>query len=87
MGNHAMIINCLTVKFPSLWIAQSKDTFLPQFVYNLCKLYMKTPSEEIKRFKPVEVNIYVFTILINDELIMCSSRKYTYPFQVTQFSY
>ncbi|XP_028417068.1 uncharacterized protein LOC114541331 [Dendronephthya gigantea] len=29
--------------------------FLPQFVYSLCKEYMKTPSEEIKSFKPVEI--------------------------------
>jgi hypothetical protein len=30
--------------------------FLPQFMYKLCKEYMKTPNEQIKRFKPVEVS-------------------------------
>ncbi|XP_028409953.1 uncharacterized protein LOC114532610 [Dendronephthya gigantea] len=55
LGNNTTIVNCLTAKFPPLWIAQSKDMFLPQFVYSLCKEYMKTPSEEIKSFKPVEI--------------------------------
>lgn len=60
MGNHGSIIQCLTARFPALWIAQSnKDSFLPQYVYNLCKLYMQTPREAIKRYKPVEVQPYL----------------------------
>ena len=38
------IINTLT-KIPALWIAQSKETFLPQFVYNFCKEYMSSEND------------------------------------------
>ena len=65
MGNHTTIINALT-KIPALWIAQSKETFLPQYIYNLCRDYMCS-SENKKRYEPVEVigkqpnnNIWVF---------------------------
>ena len=29
------IVNYLMAKFPAIWIAQSKDMFLPQFMYNM----------------------------------------------------
>ena len=55
MGNHTTIINALT-KIPALWIAQSKETFLPQYMYNLCRDYMSS-SENKKRYEPVEVSL------------------------------
>jgi hypothetical protein len=53
MGNHTTIINALT-KIPALWIAQSKETFLPQYIYNLCRDYMSSDDDK-KRYEPVEV--------------------------------
>ncbi len=54
MGNHTTIINALT-KIAALWIAQSKETFLPQYIYNLCRDYMSS-SDNKKRYEPVEVS-------------------------------
>lgn len=50
------IIHALTAKFKALWFAQSKDTFLPQYVYKLCKEYIKGPDP--RRFEPVKVRIF-----------------------------
>jgi hypothetical protein len=54
MGNHNAIINALT-KIPSLWIAQSKELFLPQYIYRLCKEYIATEGP-LKRYEMVKVS-------------------------------
>ena len=37
-----------------LWITQSKETFLPQYIYNLCRDYMSSDDDK-KRYEPVDV--------------------------------
>ena len=53
LGNQQGIINALNCN--SLWIAQTKEPFLPQYIFKLCRQYMRQPSDTKKKFKPVKV--------------------------------
>lgn len=43
-----------------LWIAQTKDPFLPQYIFNLCRSCMRQPTEQKKKFHPVKVSRMYF---------------------------
>ena len=55
LGSQLGIINALNCN--ALWTAQTKEPFLPQYIYTLCRKYMKQPPEERKKFCPVKVVI------------------------------
>ena len=53
LGNQLTIINTLCAKFKALWIAQSKEPYLPQYLYRLCSSYVT--GDNPRRFIPVKV--------------------------------
>lgn len=53
LGSQLGIINAFTSS--ALWIAQTKDPFLPQYIYKLCRSYMQQPVAERKQYYPVKV--------------------------------
>lgn len=55
LGNHQVIVNNLCTKFKALWIAQSKEPYLPQYLYKLCSTYVT--GDNPRRFVPVKVMI------------------------------
>ena len=54
MSSHQAVINAF--KSDAVWIQQTKDPFLPQYLYGLCKAYMKKPREERRKMIPVLVS-------------------------------
>jgi hypothetical protein len=60
LGNNTTIVNYLTAKFPAIWIAQSKDMFLPQFMYKLCKEYMNNHHLVVY----IYIYIYILKFLV-----------------------
>ena len=57
LGNHQTITNTLSAKFKALWISQSKEPYLPQYLHRLCNSYVK--GEDPRRFIPVKVWLYM----------------------------
>ena len=53
LGSQLGIINAFTSS--ALWIAQTKDPFVPQYIYKLCRSYMQQPVAERKQYYPVKV--------------------------------
>ena len=53
LGIQLGIINAFSSS--ALWIAQTKDPFLPQYIYKLCRSYMQQPVEDRKQYYPVKV--------------------------------
>lgn len=66
LGSQQAIINALDCN--SLWIAQTKEPFLPQYIYWLCRNYMKQDHAERKKFQPVKVcyllHVYIHVIFL-----------------------
>lgn len=67
MSSHQCLINAL--KSEAVWTQPTKDPYLPQYVYGLCRSYMKKPKEErVKKF-PVSVSrlaqtqIFIITLV------------------------
>ena len=56
MSSHQALINAL--KSEAIWTQPTKDPYLPQFVYGLCKTYMKKPREERRKMIPVSVSAF-----------------------------
>ena len=53
LGSQLGIINAFSSS--ALWIAQTKDPFLPQYIYKLCRSYMQQPVAKRKQYYPVKV--------------------------------
>ena len=56
-GQPPTITNTLSAKFKALWISQSKEPYLPQYLHRLCNSYVK--GEDPRRFIPVKVWLYM----------------------------
>ena len=79
LGSQQAIINALDCN--SLWIAQTKEPFLPQYIYRLCRNYMKQDHAERKKFQPVKVcyllHVYIHVIyLVVDQRLSGLSQIY-----------
>ena len=68
LGSQLGIINAFSSS--ALWIPQTKDPFLPQYICKLCRTYMQQPVVDRKQYYPVKVKKKSGSIITSPYIII-----------------